>query len=65
MNTTEQLAAATVVVLNAALAHLQRANLQTSINEARADIAKAVLDLRQLLELAHVALPDIPRPSLQ
>ena len=64
MNKTEQLAAITVVMLDSALAHLQRANVQTSIEDARPNIAQAVVAIRKLTELACAALPNLPETPL-
>jgi hypothetical protein len=54
----ERLAETTIVVLDVALAHLENANLQTSLEEARKHMGKAVIELTQLIELAQAALID-------
>jgi hypothetical protein len=59
-----QFAASAVLILGAALEHLQRANTQTSIQQARGDIARAVLDIGRVVELAHALLPEAPKPPL-
>ncbi len=54
----ERLAETTLVVLDVALAHLRNANQQTSLDEARAHMGKAVIELMQLIEMAQAALTD-------
>jgi hypothetical protein len=64
MTTVEQFAETTMAVLDSALGHLLRANVKTSIEETRAEIAKAILDIGQLIELARAALPAAPHDPL-
>lgn len=54
----ERLAETTLVVLDVALAHLENANQQASLEEAREHMGKAVIELTQLVEVAQAALTD-------